>query len=978
MAAASKSRYYSAVDPRTLGQCQLWLDAADPNTLTLSATNVLTWKDKSAFGYDASAVGTPTFVSNKLNGYGGVFFSTTGGWMIGNASNTGTTVTGFVVADMSSNAMNDARIVSLGTVGSQDFDSALRTSFIIRNGSTAQIRSFRNSATLGAVDICYNQPFIGTSLFTGTSNTVFRNGTSGTTIASSGTFGYSNYGLGRDPGLATGRHVGHIYEVILYSESLNFDTQRAIEGYLGWKWGIGAGPTLDPRDIPNIALWLDGADQPSITLSGSNVTQWNDKSGRGCNATQVTSARQPTYDSITKRLNFTRASSQYLNLPDSTLPAGNTSYAYFAVVTFRQTIDGMGIIGGGSYGTNNGVFAFRSLTNAGLWTYWWNNDFGTGTNVYTINSNTLVETTYQSGGSRFTYVNSVQQASNVPSGARNQGISNNAIGVTYLVGNEYLDGSIREVLVYSNVLEPEQRNRVENYLMKKWNIANGVSVPNQFPNIFPFATTRPFLRPFVPADVTSNCQVWVDAADPTTIDVCQTTLTVQAIRPKGVFGTSTTTCNLSNATGFSWNENVFNGNYPAFYQGGSARTSNDLGVNTSLSIAQPMTVHFVCDKINVDPGYGYIMDSTNSGARVAIFSHNFALFAGLSIGQTADTSLTVPSIGGAVVSNTASQTYYNGILKASGSTSNQALSGLTLANRFSVDQGWDGHLSEFIIHNGVLSSNDRQRIEGYLAWKWGLRDKLSSTHPYYLYPPLTVAFNPNVISNCFFWLDAADRTTIDVSGEAPNVVYWRDKSGNNRSFSNTSVSTRPVYVNNDIQSYMEFNGTNQFLEIASGSAPTFNSFTSFIVEQRTSNKTSNYFVGTNVATAASNSGFGYLTNTSVNFQHSNTTSTTVVPSYESDGNMRVWSFARVSGGSRSNIENGTIRTISSATTNTATQTTFIGRYSNSYYAGRIYEILWYSRILASNERMQLEGYLAHKWGRDGSFNVVHPYRLVKP
>jgi hypothetical protein len=217
---------------------------------------------------------------------------------------------------------------------------------------------------------------------------------------------------------------------------------------------------------------------------------------------------------------------------------------------------------------------------------------------------------------------------------------------------------------------------------------------------------------------------------------------------------------------------------------------------------------------------------------------------------------------------------------------------------------------------------------------------------------LTVAFNPNVISNCFFWLDAADRTTIDVSGEAPNVVYWRDKSGNNRSFSNTSVSTRPVYVNNDIQSYMEFNGTNQFLEIASGSAPTFNSFTSFIVEQRTSNKTSNYFVGTNVATAASNSGFGYLTNTSVNFQHSNTTSTTVVPSYESDGNMRVWSFARVSGGSRSNIENGTIRTISSATTNTATQTTFIGRYSNSYYAGRIYEILWYSRILASNERMQ--------------------------
>ena len=37
-------------------------------------------------------------------------------------------------------------------------------------------------------------------------------------------------------------------------------------------WGF------DPRSILGCQLWLDGADSNSMTLSGSNVTAWNDKS----------------------------------------------------------------------------------------------------------------------------------------------------------------------------------------------------------------------------------------------------------------------------------------------------------------------------------------------------------------------------------------------------------------------------------------------------------------------------------------------------------------------------------------------------------------------------------------------------------------------------------------------------------------------------------------------------------------------------
>lgn len=46
-----------------------------------------------------------------------------------------------------------------------------------------------------------------------------------------------------------------------------------------------------------LALWLDAEDTASITLNGSNVAQWNDKSGNGRNAAQATASAQPVYNS---------------------------------------------------------------------------------------------------------------------------------------------------------------------------------------------------------------------------------------------------------------------------------------------------------------------------------------------------------------------------------------------------------------------------------------------------------------------------------------------------------------------------------------------------------------------------------------------------------------------------------------------------------------------------------------------------------
>ena len=60
-----------------------------------------------------------------------------------------------------------------------------------------------------------------------------------------------------------------------------------------WDGTAFGGPKLwQPNEITT-ALWLDAADADTITLNGSNVSQWDDKSGNDKHATQTGSTSQP-------------------------------------------------------------------------------------------------------------------------------------------------------------------------------------------------------------------------------------------------------------------------------------------------------------------------------------------------------------------------------------------------------------------------------------------------------------------------------------------------------------------------------------------------------------------------------------------------------------------------------------------------------------------------------------------------------------
>jgi hypothetical protein len=77
---------------------------------------------------------------------------------------------------------------------------------------------------------------------------------------------------------------------------------------------------------------------------------------------------------------------------------------------------------------------------------------------------------------------------------------------------------------------------------------------------------------------------------------------------------------------------------------------------------------------------------------------------------------------------------YNAAISYTRMFSDVAQSGASTWNRIGdgngTAQGWNGTLGEIIVISGTVSLSDRQKLEGYLAWKWGLEDNLPADHPY--------------------------------------------------------------------------------------------------------------------------------------------------------------------------------------------------------------------------------------------------------
>lgn len=86
------------------------------------------------------------------------------------------------------------------------------------------------------------------------------------------------------------------------------------------------------------------------------------------------------------------------------------------------------------------------------------------------------------------------------------------------------------------------------------------------------------------------------------------------------------------------------------------------------------------------------------------------------------------------------QTSVNGVESTGGGATGSRYDATTSYRVGQYDQ-WGLALGELIMYSNALSATDRKKVEGYLAWKWGI--DLPSNHPHFAAPPTGVSVASN-------------------------------------------------------------------------------------------------------------------------------------------------------------------------------------------------------------------------------------------
>lgn len=230
---------------------------------------------------------------------------------------------------------------------------------------------------------------------------------------------------------------------------------------------------FNPKSIANLAAWWDASDASTITTVSGAVSQWNDKSGNGVNATQGTANNRPvttsqtlngravvTFDGSNDFLSFTgtaRTNETWFIVARANLSASGTvktnglltdSSSGHGVTPIIKNDGGQSqvemALGGFTVG------ATRTAYNLGI-----NATFGPALTTV-IRSSAAGGVLRENGTQRATCT-----ASNSATMSRIGGLSSSTFN---------LDGYIAELLIYSRALSTTEAQRVERWLGSKWGL----------------------------------------------------------------------------------------------------------------------------------------------------------------------------------------------------------------------------------------------------------------------------------------------------------------------------------------------------------------------------------------------------------------------------------------------------------------------------------------------------------------------------
>jgi hypothetical protein len=503
----------------------------------------------------------------------------------------------------------------------------------------------------------------------------------------------------------------------------------------------------------------------------------------------------------------------------------------------------------------------------------------------------------------------------------------------------------------------------------------------------------------------SGCVLWLDADDPYTLfsDAAGTTLattTVNAWKDKSanalLFAGGTSGPTLIKSTTVNSRPYLsFNG------------TSNYL-LNTSMSVSQPYTIYVVgYATASAASTYYRILHGLSAGSvnfnlvigalagNVAMFIGNASSWNDVNAIVPATTSINVWVIYSATVTGGTLNSFLNGTACTS-KTGNIAstISGFNIgggqsSTGYSTTQPFQGYVGEILMYNYVLSASQRQQVEGYLAWKWGMTSSsitkptvitLPVSHSFSITKPHSRQFNlvdtpnlsttPTNIPGCILWLDGKDTNTYSTT-----VTTWTDKSGKG----NTATSAGTAGTITTSATGLVFGGAGYMTVPGIAGSIANTPFVIFMVETVTS---AGYFFGddnvNNGGTTDSSLHVGYrsLTNHTFAFYSNDLEDYAVSGS----GAMRLWCFYLPISSNRVTRRNGAIDVIRPNYNRLQFFTApRIGRvFGGAYYTGTISELLVYPLDIGISAIQQIEGYLAWKWNIIlSSSHQYYGYKIIQ-
>ena len=247
-----------------------------------------------------------------------------------------------------------------------------------------------------------------------------------------------------------------------------------------------------PAELPNLALWLDAEDAASITLNGSTVAQWSDKSGNARHVSQATVVNQPAYtaNGLNGKPVLTFTGTNFLSRTNDTFLQNAPAVSIFLVVAYnnyttsRRAVNVTAVSTGATrvvlFGTAGSLQSLARRLSA---------------EAISVSSGTpAAANTPVIHGSQLNFVNNsntevvngvVATAATFSSGAGNSesNLINFEIGAA--VTTQLFLGTMAEAIFISGILSTTDRQRLEGYLAWKWGLVANL------PSGHPFKNTPP-------------------------------------------------------------------------------------------------------------------------------------------------------------------------------------------------------------------------------------------------------------------------------------------------------------------------------------------------------------------------------------------------------------------------------------------------------------------------------------------------------